>query len=945
MIHNKLTTTLMLSGLLAAQAQALTPAGTFITNQAAATYDPINGVSKSVSNTVTTRVQAICSVSLSPTGATTQAGIAGETFFFQYTLTNSGNVTRDLPVSATLSGLAPEGKTVIYLDANGNGLIDAGEQPVSSVNLPADASAKLIARVETSSASSQAAKATLNMVTSCGNGEGQVNTQGTISINPPPQLAVTKSFTPSTFRPNETTSVHVTTTNGSTYETREVVLTDPLDKLRAQGLEFVAGSATASVVSGGTTASASATIEYTTDGTTWSTQAPAVVNGIRVRVPSLAAGGVINLDFKMKATEAADRQKLVNIADAVSSGQTVKGEAIADVHYNPAVAIGPMGNPEAPELQPPDTQSKPFAVVGEQVCFDHDLKNTGDVADNFRITVTFPKGSADVTLRDSNGQPLAQPIFLKPGEVSLVRVCYTPQQPGAFEALVTTNGDRGTSNQTKDLLADAGVGRPQLVKTFEASTHDSNGNVVVFKNGDQGNVAIGDTIVYTLTISNPYQRDLTNVVVTDPLPEHVEFVSASDNGTVSGDVGKQSVIWSLGTLKSGETRTLTVKTKVSKKAVDGEVLTNTFGMVSSEFPVGSNAPVSNPVTTPVWTEDIEFKIDKSVTPQKAAYGDLLTYTLVVTNPSKVVAIEDVDVFDKPAPGLQYVPGTSLLGGAPLADPTLLNTQDNQMLWPKVATIPAGGSITITYKMRLTPAAPAGVPLVNVVQAKGFGAGTSRTAIASNLAQAYVTHKEMLNFAPVADLIGTVFVDRNRNGLFDKDIDTPVERARVIMAGGKLTLTDTKGRYHFANVPYGTWALRLDPNTTPYPPLHLPQDGGLSGSQTVHIRGLTSVDFPLAPLGGDIAALRRTTLTIGDVTLEKVISAVRGGYIVTLRVNTPKALSAVNISDPLPTGAVLKEGQNTFTGDLNAGETALTYRFEWTGDDKAVTTDPHMSWRY
>lgn len=63
-----------------------------------------------------------------------------------------------------------------------------------------------------------------------------------------------------------------------------------------------------------------------------------------------------------------------------------------------------------------------------------------------------------------------------------------------------------------------------------------------------GTVAQGDTITYTLTVRNPYARPLTNAVVTDPIPAHVDFMGASDGGAVSGQPGSQVVRWNLGTL-------------------------------------------------------------------------------------------------------------------------------------------------------------------------------------------------------------------------------------------------------------------------------------------------------------------------------------------------------------------------------------------------------------
>ncbi|MVN87064.1 DUF11 domain-containing protein [Deinococcus sp. HMF7620] len=927
-----LSATLALTGLLSAAAPALaaTPAGTEIVNQATAEYVPPVPEDRGLatSNVVRTVVQAVCSVSVTPDGTVAQPGqradlLPGERAVFTYSVVNTGNTTGEFPVLARFeqaSTLTPPARVV--RDLNGNGQPDAAEPDVTSVALAPDERAALLLVVETSPAADAQGDAYANLVASCAGGEStDSNNVSLVRVGPPPVLGVQKTFSPSLVRPGSETTVTVTSRNSGQGESREVVLTDLLADQIALGLVFVPGSARTNV----------GLLEYTTDGTTWTEQEVQPVRGVRVRVERLAPNAAITLTFRMLATGQAEGRVIPNTATARTSGREVSGSASADVRYLPAVAIGPVGNPEAPEGSAADAQQKPFAVVGQLVCFDHTAKNTGDVRDNFRLTVTYPQGAARAEVQGENGQPLVQPLVLEPGQTAFVRVCYDAQQAGPMDALVTITGDRGESNATRDQIAAVEAGLPELRKSYVATTQGTGGQVVTVPDG--GTVAAGDTITYTLTMRNPYARPLTNAVVSDPIPAHVDFKEASAGGVVSGQPGAQTVTWALGTLQPGEARTLTVTTQVSTRAVDGEALRNVFNLVTTEL----TAPLpSNEVLTPVWTA--QLLIRKDVSAQEAGFGDRLTYTLNITNASATTAIVNAVITDTPARGLEYIPGTSLLNGQPLADPTI---EGGVLRW-SVAELPAGRTVTIAYQTRVTPEATG--QLVNTVQVSGTGAGGVARAIASNRATA-VTKLNPLKFAPLADLLGTVFVDRNRNGLFDPLLDTPVQGARVLLAGGRQVLTDVSGRYSFPNVAYGTQALRLDPASAPYPPLHVPQDGGLSGTQTVFVRGLTSVDFPLAPLGGDIDALRRTVLLVGDVRVEKAVYVVEGGYVVTLRVVSPRALEAVSLLDPLPDGAVLKEGRNTYSGNLAAGELNLTYRFDWTGEPRAATTDPSLSWRY
>lgn len=894
-----------------------TPAGTTISNTADVSFDaPASGTAgQIISNTVSAVVQSVCALSITPNGTPAAPGQAvtvlpGEAATFRYALVNAGNDTATLDVTAQGAGGAFTPAMRVHHDLNSNGFLDAGEPEVTAVTLPADGTAQLLLIAQTTGTAR--GDAAVNLVAGCPGGVQDVDNVSRVTVGPPPALAVNKTFSPALVRPGAETTVTVTTTNGGQGESREVLLTDLLSAQRAQGLKFVPGSAAVSGVGG-------ATIEYSDDGVQWSATEPLQVSGVRVRAAALPSGGQLTLTFRMLAEAQAENKQFTNVAVASTGSQSTSGTAVADVRYQPAVAIGPPGTPEAAEGTPDDRQVKTFGVVGQATCFDHTLKNTGDVRDAYRVTVATLQGEAAAELLTAQGTPLALPLPLEPGESVTVRVCHAAAQAGTLETRVTATGERGTTNVTFDQVQSVEAGLPEVRKATSVPAGVP--------------VAQGDFVTYTLSVRNPYTRSLTGLTVTDPLPAHVDFVDGSDGVSVTGQPGSQSVTWTFGTLNPGDTRVVTVRTKVSERAADGEQLTNVFTLTSTELPT----PVpSNEVSTPVWSASLI--VIKEASARTVTYGDRVRYTLRIRNLAPTTALVNAVVTDEPAVGLEYVPGTATLNGEPLADP---NGTDRQLRW-LIGTLPPGAEVVLTYVTRVTPAA--GATIVNTVQVVGAtGQSAGALAIASNRATASI-RLEPLHLAPIGDVIGVVFVDRDGDGVYDAGTDTPVQRARIIMAGGRIALTDQDGRYHFANVPFGTQALRLDPGSTPYAPAHLPASSGLPGTQTVHVRGLTSADFPLTALPADVTALRRTVLTVGDVRIEKVVVRSGTGYVVTLTITSARPIDGFTLLDPLPDGAVLKDGRNGLTGTLATGMTTITYRFDGVTEDRAATTDPAVSWR-
>ena len=909
-----LTPLLVLSGLaLPGQAGAVgTPAGTVITNQAAASgtlsdNTPVDGLS----NIVSTTVSPLCSVSVTPDGTLQAPGqqqeiLPGESALFSFRVVNTGNDRFTTPVGVLVPAESAFTPTLtLYLDANSNGQLDADERtPISDVTLDADGVANVLVLAQTDDA--QRGDGLFNLTAACGGTGGQTDTNNValLRLGPPPVLSVTKTFSPAFVKPGDETTVTLSATNNGQGTSREVVLSDDLAALSAGGLSYVASSAS---VSGGTLESGSAQ--------SWQAGDALAAQGLRVRQDTLAPGATLSLTFRMLAGAATENKALLNTAVAGTGNQTVRAEATLTSRYSPDVALGPIGQPNAPEGSPEDAQTKPAAVVGKPVCFDQSLVNTGDVRDSFTLAGQVQSGQAEISFQNLDGTPLSLPVVLEPGASLDFRVCFTPTQPGELSVKVIATGQRGSQNATLDTVQNVETGLPELIKTVTP----------------EGLVPAGAALTYTLSVQNPYATPLNNVVVSDPLNAALDFVSADNGGQLAAD----AVIWRLPALAPGERRALSFKATVKVSTPDGTAIANTFTFNSDELP----QPLpSNTVSSPVWSS--KLAIEKTVDKAQVTYGDVLTYTLNIRNLSAQAPLNQAVVTDSPAVGLTYLPGTSTLAGQPLADPTI---SGGKLSW-NIGDLPPSSTQTLTYQMRVTPQATA--TLNNSVMVSGQAvAGEFATAVASNVATRKVTLK-LLTFANTSDLLGMVYLDRNRDGRFEPLVDKPLARARVLLAGGREVLTDAQGRYHFKDVSNGMQALRLDPASVPTTALAVPMDGGLSGTRSVNVVGLTAVDFPLNPLVGDIAALRSVSLQAGPLKLEKTVAVNGQRYTVTLRLSSTQTLTGFELSDPLPAGAVLaelKEGRNTLATTLKAGETTVMYTFDWPGERRAAVTEPDVRW--
>jgi uncharacterized repeat protein (TIGR01451 family) len=124
-----------------------------------------------------------------------------------------------------------------------------------------------------------------------------------------------------------------------------------------------------------------------------------------------------------------------------------------------------------------------------------------------------------------------------------------------------------------------------------ASRAEAAADLALTKSDAPDPVVVGNNLTYTITASNVGDAPATNVVVTDPLPSSVDFVSASSPDGTCDHVGN-TVTCNLGTINNGgPSETVTIVVQPKKQGT----VTNTASVTATEDPSGASATATTTV--------------------------------------------------------------------------------------------------------------------------------------------------------------------------------------------------------------------------------------------------------------------------------------------------------------------------------------------------------------
>ncbi|MEG4056034.1 MULTISPECIES: DUF4347 domain-containing protein, partial [unclassified Microcoleus] len=205
------------------------------------------------------------------------------------------------------------------------------------------------------------------------------------------------------------------------------------------------------------------------------------------------------------------------------------------------------------------------------------------------------------------------------------------------------------------------------------------------------------TITYTITSTNNGPNSAESVLIQDPLPEGLSFVSASDLATYN--TVTRMIIWpTIPTLANGASVTRTITATVP--ATVGAALTNSAYSTSSTFDPNlannnSSQPISQ-VSTTIVAALADVVTTKTGT-TAAAPGETVTYTISTVNNGPSTAA-NVTVTDSIVPGLKIVS---------LPNEAVYNPDTGIVTFPAIPSLPSGAPPAINTVSFIAPASASG----------------------------------------------------------------------------------------------------------------------------------------------------------------------------------------------------------------------------------------------
>ena len=489
------------------------------------------------------------------------------------------------------------------------------------------------------------------------------------------------------------------------------------------------------------------------------------------------------------------------------------------------------------------------AKVGDTLTYTITLTNSGNATGTVTVTDEIPAGTTLVEKSitnngvESNGTITWTDVEVKAGDT--VEVSFK----------VTINSDTKTSVTNKAVID--GNKPTEEVETKVA-------NITGAKSVDKSTAKVGDTLTYTIILTNSGNADGT-VTVTDEIPTGTRI---KDENTTGYNKETNTMTWSNVEVKAGKSVELTLEVEVKDDTTD--TVKNVAKIDNKEIPEKPETKVANITGT------------KTVDKTEAKVGDTLTYTIALTNNGN--ADGTVTVTDEIPTGTTLVADSITANGS-------YNEENKTITWTDVK-VEAGKTAEVSFKA--------------IINSDTKTSVTNKAVIDGNKPTEEVETK-------VANITGAKSVDKSTAKVGDT-LTYTIILTNSGNADGTVTVTD--------EIPTGT---RIkDENTTGYnketntmtwsnvevkagKSVELTLEVEVKDDTTDTVKNVAKIDNKEIPEKPETKVANITGTKTVDKTEAKVGDTLT--YTITLT-NNGNADGTVTVTDEIPTGTRIKDENTT-----------------------------------
>ncbi|KAB8140884.1 DUF11 domain-containing protein [Chloroflexia bacterium SDU3-3] len=366
-------------------------------------------------------------------------------------------------------------------------------------------------------------------------------------------------------------------------------------------------------------------------------------------IGSLANGASATLAVVATVTQAGAITNVASIA-AVAQPDSNAGNNTASV-----VVTGQQA-----DLVITKSANRPTPNVGSNVTFTVQVVNNGpSSATGVVVSDLLPSGLSLVSATPSQGSYASGTGLwslgtLANGASAALTMVATVTQPGS----ITNNASISAADQPDPVSSN---------NTTSATVAGQQADLALAKSVSDATPNAGDSVTFTVQVSNNGPSNATGVAVTDLLPAGLTFVSATPS---QGSYAAGTGVWTVGGLANGASASLAIVATVTQAGV----LVNTASVSAADQPDPVSA--NNTASAGLNGQQANLAVTKVVSSASPNVGSNVTFTVQVSNngPSTATGVAVTDLlpagltFVSAAPSQgSYTAGTGLWSVGSLAN--------------------------------------------------------------------------------------------------------------------------------------------------------------------------------------------------------------------------------------------------------------------------------------